>query len=197
MSDLQLMRRGVATFLEGVRAAAGRVPAGGRLRLGAVPARVARAWRDDLLSGYRQDPAEVLRPLPARSAEHLIAVRDIEFTSICMHHLLPFTGRVHVAYAPSGRITGLSRIGRLVDCLSRRLQLQEHLTRQIAAALQTHLRPAGAACVVEASHSCVTMRGARKTRSTIVTAAFTGVFRSSAARRREALAILDRPRGRK
>jgi len=156
---------------------------------------VARAWRDELLAGYASDPAKILRPLSARSTEDLIAVRDIEFTSVCQHHLMPFVGRVHIAYAPDGRITGLSSLGRLVDCLSRRLQLQEALTRQIADAIQTHLRPAGAVCVVEASHTCMTTRGSRKTGSRIVTAAFTGSFRRSAASRREVLTLLSRPAG--
>ena len=91
-------------------------------------------------------------------------------------------GRVHLAYAPAGRITGLSRLGRLVDCLSRRLQLQETLTRDIAAAIQRHLLPEGAACVIEATHTCMTMRGERKTRSVVVTAAFTGVYEANASR---------------
>ncbi|HET9480717.1 MAG TPA: GTP cyclohydrolase I FolE [Candidatus Polarisedimenticolia bacterium] len=152
--------------------------------------RVAQAWRSDLLSGYGKDPASILTPLRARSDEGLVAVRGLEFASICRHHLLPFEGKVHVAYAPAGRITGLSRLGRLVDCLSRRLQLQETLTRQIVDSVQRHLSPLGAICVVEAAHACMTARGGRKASSRIVTISCTGVFRASAARRREALAAL-------
>jgi len=182
------MREGVARFLEGVAEISGRDRR--TLRTGKVPARVARAWRDELLAGYRQDPASILTPLSARSTGGLVATRDIEFSSVCMHHLLPFQGRVHVAYAPDGRITGLSRLTRLVDCLSRRLQLQEGLTRQIVDEIQRQIEPNGAVCVIEASHTCMTMRGARKAQTRVVTMAFSGVFRKSAARRREALAAL-------
>lgn len=187
-AGFDLMRRGIATFLRGAQEVSG----ARRLAGAGVPALVARAWRDDLLAGYRLDPAEILRPLSARSTEDLVAARDIEFTSICMHHLMPFVGRVHIAYAPDGRITGLSRLASLVDCLSRRLQLQETLTRQIADAIQRHLAPAGAACLIEASHTCMTMRGSRKSRSRIVTVAFTGSFRRDVAARREVLSLLTR-----
>ena len=189
--SLDLMRDGLATFLEGALRVAGAARGGApKLASANLSARVAKTWRDDLLAGYRQDPAAILSPLRSRPARDLVAARDLEFTSTCRHHLLPFMGRVHLAYAPAGRITGLSRLGRLVDCLSRRLQLQETLTREIAAAMQRHLVPEGAACVIEATHACMTMRGARKTRSVIVTAAFTGVYRANASRRREVLALL-------
>jgi len=185
-----LMKKGLGLFVEGIATAAAAAPGGGRApSLRGAPARVTAAWMDDLLAGYRQDPAAILSPM-AKKGKDLVAVRDITFTSICQHHLLPFQGRAHVAYLPKGRITGLSRLGRLVDCLSRRLQLQESLTRQIADALQTHLEPAGAVCILEAAHACVTTRGARKQESRTVTAAYTGVFRSSAARRREVLQVL-------
>jgi len=187
-TGLEQMRRGIAQFLEGARAASG---AGRKLATGGVPGLVARAWRDELLAGYRSDPAAILKPLATRARDGLVVARDIEFTSICRHHLLPFSGRAHLVYAPDGRITGLSRLGRLVDCLSRRLQLQESLTREIASAMQRHLRPAGAACVIEATHTCMTMRGARKSRASIVTSAFTGTLAKSASARREALAILS------
>jgi GTP cyclohydrolase I len=182
------MRRGIVLFVSGI--AAGAPDAPGARAMAGTPARVAAAWSRDLLSGYRQDPATILAPLAERSSRGLVAVRDIGFTSVCMHHLLPFEGKAHVAYAPDGRIAGLSRIARLVDCLARRLQLQEHLGSQIAGAIQESLRPLGAACLIEASHACVAARAARKTGSRIVTAAFTGEFLSSSARRREVLAIL-------
>lgn len=178
------------TFLEGIDALAGSRSAGPAR--GRAAARVARAWREDLLSGYREDPAAILTPLRARGAVPLVAVKGIAFTSICRHHLLPFQGLAHIAYVPSGRIAGLSRLPRLVGCLSRRLQLQESLTREIAEALQEHLAPEGAACVLEATHGCVSARGSRP-RATIVTAAFTGSLLRSAARRREVLALLRDP----
>lgn len=183
------MKEGVALFLAGIAEIAG-AARGGHVPVARTAARVAKAWRDDLLSGYRLDPAAILAPIEAPDTRDIVAVRDIEFSSVCRHHLLPFEGRAHVAYIPAGRITGLSRLGRLVDCLSRRLQLQEGLTREIADALQRELAPSGAACVVEASHTCMTVRGSRKAGSRIVTAAFTGVFRKSAARRRVVLAVL-------
>ncbi len=154
-----------------------------------MAARVAQTWQRELLSGYRQEPESVIRPLRARVQEDLVAVRGIEFASICRHHLLPFFGSAHIAYAPDGKITGLSRLGRLVDCLSRRLQLQETLTRQIVEALQAGLRPRGAACVVEATHTCMTMRRGRKSSSRIVTAAFSGSARRNADLRRELMAL--------
>jgi GTP cyclohydrolase IA len=182
-----LLRRGVEIFLRGVdRIAREDLPQGS---IPARAARVARAWQDDLLAGYKQDASRLLTPLAARVHQDLVAVRDLEFASVCRHHLLPFSGRVHLAYAPAGRITGLSRLARLVDCLAKRLQLQESLTREVADAIQQQLAPEGAACVIEADHACMTMRGSRP-RGRIVTAAYTGSFRRSAVRRREVTALL-------
>ena len=188
------MRRGLALFLAGVRETAS-LHGDGAGSLAGIPARVARAWRDELLSGYRQDPADLLAPIAARAGAGLVAARGIPFSSICRHHLMPFQGVCHLAYWPDGRIAGLSRLGRLVDCLSRRLQLQEVLTRQIADAIQEHLRPQGAACVMEATHTCMTARGSRKAGSRIVTAAFTGAFLRRGAGRREVLSLLAAPAG--
>lgn len=184
----RLMLQGMEKFLRGVGSLSGARTGsrGGRVR---DAAQVVRTWQEDLLAGYREDPSSMLTPLATRARDDLVAVRDLEFSSVCRHHLLPFTGRVHLAYAPAGRITGLSRLSRLVDCLSRRLQLQESLTREVADAIQDQLRPEGAACLIEATHACMTMRGARR-RGRIVTAAFTGSFRRSAARRREVTALL-------
>ncbi|MFQ5700248.1 MAG: GTP cyclohydrolase I [Acidobacteriota bacterium] len=185
------MRRGMALFLEGVAKSTGQTQPG-HASLQRASARLARAWNNDLLSGYRQQPTAILTPLAATRSRELVAVRDIAFSSICKHHLLPFEGRVHIGYAPLGRITGLSRLGRLVDCLARRLQLQETLTREIVDAVQENLTPAGVACIVEAHHSCFTARGSRKPTSRIVTAAFSGVFDRNARKRRELLLLLGR-----
>ncbi len=183
----RLMRRGIETFMEGVqrlaREGGARAPARGSAAL------AARAWSEDLLAGYAQDPSTLLTPLRVSATEDLVALRDLEFSSVCRHHLLPFTGRVHLAYAPHRSITGLSRLARLVDCLSRRLQLQETLTREIADHLQRQLRPAGAACVIEATHACMSMRGARR-QARVVTTAFTGTFRANSSLRREVTAVL-------
>jgi len=184
------MQRGISTFLEGVIEASRSSATEPRADLAGVPTRVARAWRDELLSGYRQDPAKILDPLPAGPERDLVAAKDIEFTSVCRHHLLPFLGKVHIAYVPDRKIAGVSSLGRLVDCLSRRLQLQETLTRQIAEAVQEHLRPEGALCLIEASHTCMTVRGARKVHSRVVTSAYTGLFERQASRRLEAMALL-------
>ncbi len=190
----ELMRRGISVFLEGIEAATKRP---GRAARAAVSRRVAAAWHDDLLTGYGQDPARILSSLKTASTEHVVAARDIAFTSICQDHLLPFQGCVHIAYAPSGRITGLSRLGRLVDCLSRRLQLQESLTREIVDAVQEHLAPAGAACLIEATHLCMALKGGHRGRSLITTAAFTGIYRSDASRRREVMGLLGVPSSRR
>jgi len=155
-----------------------------------TPARVAQVWKEDLLSGYREDPARLLRPLRTRRTGDVVAVREIPFISVCIHHLLPFHGRVHVAYVPSGTITGVSRLAALVRCLSRRLQLQEVLTREIAEAIQTHLRPEGAVCVIEATHLCMTGRGERSAGAYVVTSAFTGCLERDSRRRLPALALL-------
>jgi GTP cyclohydrolase I len=177
-------------FLAGIwKASRGATPGPGPAPDG-IPALVANAWQNDLLAGYRQNPARILTAIESSGTKDLVAVRDLEFTSICRHHLLPFSGKVHLAYAPGGAITGLSSLGRLVDCLSRRLQIQEDLTREIVDAIQQCLRPAGAACIIEATHTCMTMRGARKAHSRVMTAAFTGRFSRSATRRREVLAIM-------
>ncbi|MEK7284023.1 MAG: GTP cyclohydrolase I FolE [Acidobacteriota bacterium] len=154
-----------------------------------TPARVADAWSGEIVSGYRSDPRRILaRTIPAQDHD-LVVVRDIPFTSVCVHHLLPFHGTAHVAYLPDERLVGLSKIARAVDALSRRLQLQERLTRQVVEALASSLRPIGAACRVEAEHLCMSIRGARKTGTRVITSAYTGRFRTSPALRTEFLRL--------
>jgi len=150
---------------------------------------VARAWTTEIVSGYRADPDRILgRTLPA-NGDDMVVVRDIPFSSVCVHHLLPFQGTAHVAYVPGGRLVGLSKIARVVDALARRLQLQERLTRQIVDALTRALRPRGAACAMEAEHLCMTVRGARKRGARVVTFAGSGVFRSRSGLRAEFLRL--------
>lgn len=140
-----------------------------------TPKRVAKAWRE-MTEGYRQSPADILSRVFTEQTSEMILVTGIEFVSLCEHHCLPFTGRAHVAYIPKdGRIVGLSKLARLVHCFARRLQVQERLTRQIVEAIQTHLDPLGSACIIEASHSCMAMRGIR-TPASMVTSALEGVF---------------------
>jgi GTP cyclohydrolase I len=154
-----------------------------------TPRRVAEAWAGEILSGYAVDPARVLGTAFASRDRGMVVVRDIPFVSVCVHHLLPFHGTAHVAYLPAGRIVGLSKMARLVHALARRLQLQERLTRQVTAALDSALVPRGTACRIEAEHLCMTMRGARTRGARVVTTAYTGAFERRAALRAEFLRL--------
>lgn len=167
-----------------------------------TPRRVCKAWAE-MTSGYAQDAREILatsfgqNDCDATPYDGMIVLRDIEFCSICEHHMLPFEGVAHIGYIPgaSGRIVGLSKLARLVECYARRLQVQERLTSQIADALQLHLQPAGAIVMIEASHSCMKIRGVGKQNSTMITSALRGVFESDEAARAEALGIIGKSRG--
>jgi len=158
-----------------------------------TPRRVAEAYAD-LFAGMSIDPVSVLEPLPDELGSGLILVRDITFASICEHHLLPFLGTAAVAYVPGsdGRITGLSKLSRVVEVLARRPQVQERLVREIADALEQALAPAGIAVIIEAEHLCVSMRGVRKPGSTVVTTEFRGVFADDDAARAEVLVLVRR-----
>jgi GTP cyclohydrolase I len=141
-----------------------------------TPERVARMY-EELLSGYHTDLAALVNGAVFESEyQDLIIVRDIEFYSLCEHHMLPFTGKAHVAYIPAGKIIGLSKIPRLVEMFARRLQVQERMTRQIAQTLQEVLRPKGVAVLVEGAHLCAMMRGVKKAEASMVTRATTGIF---------------------
>jgi GTP cyclohydrolase I len=155
-----------------------------------TPRRVAEAYAD-LFAGMAIDPASVLEPLPDERGTGLILVRDIQFASICEHHLLPFFGTAAVGYlpGPGGTITGLSKLARVVEVLARRPQVQERLVRQVADALEGALAPAGVAVIVEAEHACMTMRGVRKPGTSVLTTEFRGVFLEDAAARAEVLAL--------
>lgn len=154
-----------------------------------TPARVARSYAE-LLSGLKSDPRQHLRTVFTERYDEVVLLRDIEFHSICEHHLLPFTGKAHVAYLPDGKVVGLSKLARLVDGFARRPQVQERLTTQIADALMEELNPIGAACVIEATHTCMTIRGARKPGSVMVTSALRGIFRENPSSRNEIIALL-------
>ena len=143
-----------------------------------------------LTSGYRVDPAKILQRRFAVKHDEMIIVKDVDYFSICEHHMLPFFGKCHVAYMPDQEIVGLSKIPRLVDAFSRRLQMQERLTTQIAEAINEHLKPRGVACVMEASHLCMMMRGVQKQNTTAVTSAMLGVFRTSEKTRAEFLTLI-------
>ncbi len=156
-----------------------------------TPARVARMYAE-ITSGLHEDPEEHLYKVFDVDHDEMIMVRDIPIYSMCEHHLLPFYGSAHVAYIPKagGRITGLSKIARLVDGFARRPQVQERLTRQVADAVQSALDPAGVLVVVEAEHMCMSMRGVRKPGSSTVTSAVHGTFRGQAATRSEAMRFI-------
>jgi GTP cyclohydrolase IA len=160
--------------------------------LASTPQRVAKSLRF-LTSGYRQDPEQVLNgALYEVAYDEMVIVKDIEIFSLCEHHLLPFFGRCHVAYIPSKKVIGLSKIPRLVDVFARRLQIQERLTNQIAQTIMERIRPLGVGVIVEARHLCMIMRGVEKQNSVAVTSAMLGVFRSAQRTREEFLTLVRR-----
>jgi GTP cyclohydrolase IA len=146
----------------------------------------------EITSGLREDPTQVLQAVFEADHDEMIMVRDVPMASICEHHLIPFIGKAHVAYIPNteGQITGLSKLARLVDGLSRRPQVQERLTAQIADAMVERLKPRGALVVIEAEHLCMSMRGVRKPGAVTVTSAVRGMFRDSMSTRMEAMNLL-------
>jgi len=157
-----------------------------------TPDRVSRMYVE-LLSGYTADPEQIINgALFNISYDEMVLVRDIEFYSLCEHHMLPFIGRAHIAYIPAGKVIGLSKIPRIVDVYSKRLQLQERMTRQIADFLQETLKPQGVAVVVEAMHLCSMMRGVRKHDARMTTSAMHGAFRANLATRQEFLDNISR-----
>jgi GTP cyclohydrolase I len=166
----------------------------GREGLEHTPQRVERSL-EFLTRGYRQDPDSILKgALFTVPYDEMVIVKDIEMFSLCEHHMLPFFGKVHVAYIPNGKVIGLSKIPRLVDCFARRLQVQERLTTQIADAIQQAIQPSGVGVVVEARHLCMMMRGVEKQHSEAVTSHMLGGFRRSQKTRDEFLALI-RARG--
>lgn len=162
-----------------------------------TPRRVASMY-EELFSGLHDDPGRHLEVTFAAEHDEMVMVRDIPFASLCEHHLVPFLGRAHVAYIPSedGRITGLSKLARVVDGYARRLQVQERMTTQVADAVERALGPRGVLVVIEAEHLCMSMRGVRKPGTTTVTSAVRGLFRTDAATRAEAMAFIHGARGR-
>ncbi|MBO5820002.1 MAG: GTP cyclohydrolase I FolE [Alistipes sp.] len=155
-----------------------------------TPERVAKAM-SFITKGYAQDPIEILRSAMFKEEyQQMVLVKDIELFSVCEHHMLPFIGKAHVAYIPNGYITGLSKVARVVECFARRLQVQERLTVQIRDSIQQALNPLGVAVVIEASHTCMQMRGVEKQRSVTTTSAFTGVFLSDPRTRDEFMQLI-------
>jgi GTP cyclohydrolase IA len=158
----------------------------------ATPGRVEKAM-NFLTKGYTQNPTQILRgALFDVDYDEMVIVKDVEMYSLCEHHMLPFWGRVHVAYIPNGKVIGLSKIPRLIDVFARRLQVQERVTRQIADAIQEAIEPRGVGVVVEARHMCMMMRGVEKQQSTTVTSAMVGCFREQPTRS-EFLSLVRQP----
>ena len=157
-----------------------------------TPERVQRMYAE-LTDGYQIDPDSLLNGAAFDvDYDEMVVVRDIEFFSLCEHHLLPFFGRAHVGYLPRGRVIGLSKIPRIVDMYAHRLQVQERMTQQVATFLMERLAPKGVGCVVEATHLCTVMRGVRKQNATMVTSAMLGTFRRDAKTRTEFLTFIGR-----
>jgi GTP cyclohydrolase I len=158
-----------------------------------TPERVARMY-DELLAGYRVDPYKMINDaLFDVEYDEMVIVRDIEFYSMCEHHMLPFVGRAHVAYTPAKKVIGLSKIPRIVDLFARRLQVQERMTRQVAEFIEAALHPHGVGVVVEGLHLCAMMRGVKKANARMVTSAMCGSFKRNAETRQEFLNLIGRP----
>jgi GTP cyclohydrolase I len=182
--DLKKIEKGVRLILEGVDENPERPG------LKATPQRVARMF-SEILGGTGEDPAKHLRLIHEERHDEMVLIKNIPLYSMCEHHLLPFAGVAHVAYIPKGgRIVGLSKIARVIDILSRRLQVQERLTKQTADLLDEHLNPLGVMVVIEAEHMCMSMRGAKKPKSLTVTSAVRGSFRTNSATRAEAMMLI-------
>ncbi|KPL24343.1 MAG: GTP cyclohydrolase [Phycisphaerae bacterium SM1_79] len=154
-----------------------------------TPERVARMYAE-LLGGMREDPKRYLSSVFTENYDEIVLLRNIPFYSICEHHLMPFIGSAHVAYLPSGTVLGVSKLARIVDCFARRLQTQERLTYQIADFVMDSLKPQGVTVVLEASHSCMTIRGTKKPGSVMVTSALRGIFKRDPKSRSEVLSLI-------
>jgi GTP cyclohydrolase I len=183
-TDVEKIERGVKLILEGV----GEDPK--RPGLKDTPLRVASMF-SEILGGVNENPARHLRVIQGEKHDEMVLIKNIPLYSMCEHHLLPFAGVAHIAYIPKGgRIVGLSKIARVVENLSRRLQVQERLTKQVADLIMEHLKPLGVMVVIEAEHMCMSMRGAKKPKSLTVTSALRGSFRTHNATRAEAMTLI-------
>jgi len=149
-----------------------------------TPKRVVESWKE-VFSGYKMNPSDLIKTFDDDGYSGMVLLKDIEMFSMCEHHMLPFFGRAHVAYIPNGRVIGISKLARLVEVYSRRLQIQERICEQVTDALMEHLNPLGAACTIEAVHMCMRMRGISKQNSTMVTTSLKGVFLEDPATRSE------------
>lgn len=142
-----------------------------------TPKRVANAYCDELFSGYNQDPEQILSRVFTERCNEMVILKDIDFTSHCEHHLLPFKGRAHIGYIPDGKVVGISKLARLVDCFAKRMQIQERMGEEIADSIQKYLNPLGCGVVIEGRHMCMTIRGVKKENCIMITSALRGIFR--------------------
>lgn len=185
------MQRGTVTIEEAIKKLIGalgeRIPSNG---LSKTPRRVAKAF-EKAFSGYQKDPQKLLTIFEDKNYDEMIVVKDIEFYSTCAHHLLPFFGKAHIGYIPNGKIIGLSKIPRLVEMYSRRLQNQEKLTVEIAKAFKNLINPKGVGVVLEAQHLCMMARGVEKQGSKVVTSAMIGLFKRELNTRSEFLRLIQ------
>jgi GTP cyclohydrolase I len=182
--DLELVAKGVRMMLEGI----GEDP--DRDGLQKTPERVAQFYAE-LTEGMWTDPREQIVPLPGDTHDEMVLVKDITIASVCEHHLAPFVGKCHIAYIPkNGRIVGLSKLARIAEIFARRLQVQERLTQQIAQTLFEELDPIGVMVVIEAEHTCMTLRGVKKPGAITITSAVLGGFRKDPRTRSEAMALI-------
>jgi len=140
-----------------------------------TPKRVVKAW-DELFAGYNQDPKDLFTVFKEDNISGLIYLKNIEFYSTCEHHLLPFSGQAHIGYIPNGKVIGISKLARLLDVFSKRLQIQERIAEQVTDAIMTHLEPLGAACIIEAKHLCIACRGIKKQHSIMGYSSMKGIF---------------------
>lgn len=156
-----------------------------------TPKRVVKSWRE-LYKGYNEDPREILSTVFEDGyCEEMVILKDVQFQSMCEHHMLPFIGTAHMAYIPNGRVVGLSKLARLVDCFARRLQIQEKMTMQIAQSLQEHLNPLGVAVIIKAHHQCMSCRGVRKSGATMMTSSMLGDFKTQSELRGQFLQMIS------
>ena len=181
--DTAKIEQAVSTILQAI----GEDPT--REGLTGTPKRVARMYQE-LFAGLDEDPAYLLEVHFSERYDEMVVLRDIPFYSVCEHHLMPFMGKAHVAYLPNGKVVGLSKLARVVDVFARRPQVQERLTGQIADLIMEKLQARGAGVIIEATHTCMTLRGVRKPGSVMVTSAMKGLFRTNLATRNEAINLM-------
>ena len=187
--DKKLIEQGINLILKGI----GEDPS--RQGLIGTPRRVAEMY-EELFSGIGKDPSKELQPLFDEKHDEMIIVKDIPFYSVCEHHMIPFVGKAHIAYVPnkSGKIVGLSKLTRVLDVVSRRLQVQERLTTQVADIIMENLKPRGTMVIIEAEHFCMSIRGVKKPNTITITSAVRGLFRENPASRAEAMSLIKSER---